>query len=126
MGFPGLKSTARGGKKRCYLSGMPLIKSLLEHNSLTIANLCIMEGVFTWHSPGLSVVFCCNVGRGEGSPERDQGCGNEVCWGNLYGCPEHTRVVGQLGAQRRRGLLSPTDVESRLMTSQSVRCVRLW
>lgn len=92
MGFPGLKSTARGGKKRCYLSGMPLIKSLLEHNSLTIANLCIMEGVFTWHSPGLSVVFCCNVGRREGSPERDQGCSNEVCWGTCMAVPS-TQVL---------------------------------
>lgn len=66
------------------------------------------------------------VGSGEGSPERNQGCGSGVWWGNLYGCPEQTGVVGQLGAQRGPGLLSPTDVEARLMTSRSVKCVRLW
>lgn len=84
-----------------------------------IANLCIMARVFTWHSPGLPVVFCCNGGerevRRETKPvavERSGGTSVAVT------CREVAQ--GQLGIEREMGLLSPMDLEPRLKATMQL------
>lgn len=66
-----------------------------------IANLCIMEGVFTWHSPGLSVVFCCNGGERRGKSREKPRLRQWSVVGELVWLSRADRCCGAAGCTER-------------------------
>lgn len=69
-----------------------------------IANLCIMVRVFTWHSPGLPVVFCCNGGERVRENSRERPSLWQCSIGGYFlGCPRQRGGKGEAGHRKRNG-----------------------
>lgn len=87
-----------------------------------IADLCIMVRVFTWHSPGLPMVLCCNGGEREREVQREtKPVAAERSGGTSMAVPGRGMAQGQLGIGREVGLLSPVDLEPRPKATLQVK-----